>query len=309
MTSKYYTAKSEVVFMYVALKAYTILKRIIEFTIEKEIEEITILNPNLITDNINSRIQKLDLLIKTKNEYINIELNSNFGNLTKIRNLLYLFKIMLSQAEKGKNIYDLNIKTIQININFNSKIKEKEVLGLCDLESKQPVTDFFKIYNIYVDSYVEKYYNNNKQFENGEEIIIMLGLEKEELAELAQRSEIVMEYKKLVDEVNEDKSLFKWFSQEEEREMYEEALIRQSKEDGLIEGKQAGLIEGEKKGKEAGLIEGEKKGKEAGLIEGEKKGKKSGIISVAKNMIAEGMSIDLISKLTKLSKSQISRLL
>ena len=242
MPTKYYTAKSEVVFMYVALKAYTILKRIIEFTIDKEIEEITILNPNLITDNINSRIQKLDLLIKTKNEYINIELNSNFGNLTKIRNLLYLFKIMLSQAEKGKNIYDLNIKTIQININFNSKIKEKEVLGLCDLESKQPVTDFFKIYNIYVDSYVEKYYNNNKQFENGEEIIIMLGLEKEELAELAQRSEIVMEYKKLVDEVNEDKSLFKWFSQEEEREMYEEALIRQSKEDGLIEG--------EKKGKE-----------------------------------------------------------
>ena len=98
-----------------------------------------------------------------------------------------------------------------------------------------------------------------------------------------------MEYKKLVDEVNEDKSLFKWFSQEEEREMYEEALIRQSKEDGLIEGKQAGLIEG----------------KEAGLIEG----KKSGIISVAKNMVAEGMNIDLISKLTKLSKSQISRLL
>ena len=106
-----------------------------------------------------------------------------------------------------------------------------------------------------------------------------------------------MEYKKLVDEVNEDKSLFKWFSQEEERQMYEEALIRQSKEDGLIEGKQAGLIEGEKKGKEAGLIEGEKKGK------------KSGIISVAKNMLAEGMSIDLISKLTKLSEKQIMRLL
>lgn len=102
-----------------------------------------------------------------------------------------------------------------------------------------------------------------------------------------------MEYKKLVDEVNEDKSLFKWFSQEEEREMYEEALIRQSKEDGLIEGKQAGLIEGEKKGKKSGLIEG----------------KKSGIISVAKNMLAEGMSIDLISKLTKLSEKQIMRLL
>ena len=110
-----------------------------------------------------------------------------------------------------------------------------------------------------------------------------------------------MEYKKIVDEVNNQEELFKWFSADEERQMYEEALIRQSKEDGLIEG--------EKKGKQAGLIEGEKKGKEAGLIEGEKKGKKSGIISVAKNMLAEGMSIDLISKLTKLSEKQIMRLL
>ena len=106
-----------------------------------------------------------------------------------------------------------------------------------------------------------------------------------------------MEYKKIVDEVNNQEELFKWFSADEERQMYEDALFKQGKEDGLIEGK------------EAGLIEGEKKGKQAGLIEGEKKGKKSGITSVAKNMIAEGMNIDLISKLTKLSKSQISRLL
>ena len=301
MNSKYYTAKYEVVFMYVVLNDLDILKQILELVLERNIEEIVVLNPNLLTDHINSRIQKLDLLITSNKEYINIELNSSYGKLTKMRNLLYAFKVVLSQAEKGKEIYDLDNKTIQININFNSKGKEKEVWRLCDLRSKQPVTDFLTIFNIYVDLYVKKYYNNGKKFSNGEEVIIMLGLNKEELAELAERSEIVMRYKKLVDKVNEDKSLFRWFSQEEEREMYETALIKQSKEEGLIEGKQAGLIEG----KQVGLIEG----KQAGLIEGKKTGEMKKALTIAKNMLDENMNIDLIAKLTNLTKKQIKKLL
>ena len=301
MNSKYYTAKYEVVFMYVVLNDLDILKQILELVLERNIEEIVVLNPNLLTDHINSRIQKLDLLITSNKEYINIELNSSYGKLTKMRNLLYAFKVVLSQAEKGKEIYDLDNKTIQININFNSKGKEKEIWRLCDLRSKQPVTDFLTIFNIYVDLYVKKYYNNGKKFSNGEEVIIMLGLNKEELAELAERSEIVMRYKKLVDKVNEDKSLFRWFSQEEEREMYETALIKQSKEEGLIEGKQAGLIEG----KQVGLIEG----KQAGLIEGKKTGEMKKALTIAKNMLDENMNIDLIAKLTNLTKKQIEKLL
>ena len=82
-----------------------------------------------------------------------------------------------------------------------------------------------------------------------------------------------MEYKKKVDEVNDDDEVISWFTAEEERKMYQDALIEQSKE------------------------------------EGEKKGKQAGILSVAKNMLAEGMSVELIAKLTKLSKKQISRLL
>ena len=282
---KYYTAKHEVVFMYVILMDNNILKNLIEFILEKKIDEIIILNPNLLTENIKTRVQKLDLLIKSNQEYINIELNSNFNKLIKIRNLLYLFKTVLSQAEKGKKIYDLNKKTIQININFGNKSFNKEELGLYNIRNKQIATDIFKIYNINVDFYVEKYYNNKKKFTLGEEIIIMLGLEKEELSHLAKRSDIVMRYKKLVDEVNENNSLFKWFTADEEREMYEEALMRQSKEEGLIEGKQEGLIEGEKKGKQAGIL------------------------SVAKNMLSEGMNIELVSKLTKLSKKQLKSLL
>ena len=67
---------------------------------------------------------------------------------------------------------------------------------------------------------------------------------------------------------------------------------------------QNGLLEGEEKGKQAGLLEGERKGKEAGLLEGEQKGK----IETAKEMLAEGMEAEFISRMTKLPESQILQL-
>ena len=278
---KYYTSKHEVVFMYVFLNNRQLLKDLLETILERKIENINILNPNLVTDKINNRIQKLDLLINTNNEYINVELNSKFDKLIFTRNLFYIFKLCGSKAEKGKKVYNSNKKIIQINLNFNCHGYKKDELGLYSKQKKLIVTDILTIFNINVDFYVNDYYNNGKKFKNNDELIIMLGLDKEELAELAERSEKVMEYKKKVDEVNNDDEVISWFTAEEERKMYQDALIEQSKEEGIIQGKKVGLIEGEKKG----------------------------ILDIAKNMLAEGMSIDLIAKLTKLSKKQISRLL
>ena len=122
----YYTAKHEVIFMYAILKSKKILKQLLEFILEKKIEEIIVLNPNLVTDKMNNRIQKLDLLIKTNKEYINVELNSNYNKMIIERNILYAFKLCSDKAEKGKRVYDINKKIIQININFNIKRYGKE---------------------------------------------------------------------------------------------------------------------------------------------------------------------------------------
>ena len=208
-------------------------------------------------------------------------MNSKFDKLIFTRNLFYIFKLCGSKAEKGKKVYNSNKKIIQINLNFNCHGYKKDELGLYSKQKKLIVTDILTIFNINVDFYVNDYYNNGKKFKSNDELIIMLGLDKEELAELAERSDKVMEYKKKVDEVNDDDEVISWFTAEEERKMYQDALIEQSKEEGIIQGKKVGLIEGEKKG----------------------------ILDIAKNMLAEGMSIDLIAKLTKLSKKQISRLL
>ena len=75
-------------------------------------------------------------------------------------------------------------------------------------------------------------------------------------------------------------------------------------QNGLREGKQEGLLEGEQKGKQEGLLEGEQKGKQEGLLEGEQKGR----IETAKVMLAKGMEMTLISEITKLPEAQLLEL-
>lgn len=65
-----------------------------------------------------------------------------------------------------------------------------------------------------------------------------------------------------------------------------------------------GLSEGRAKGLAEGLSEGKAKGLAEGKIEGEIVAKKE----IAKNMINESMSIDLIEKITGLSKEEIKKL-
>ena len=162
-------------------KKVTRSKDLLETILERKIENINILNPNLVTDKINNRIQKLDLLINTNNEYINVELNSKFDKLIFTRNLFYIFKLCGSKAEKGKKVYNSNKKIIQINLNFNCHGYKKDELGLYSKQKKLIVTDILTIFNINVDFYVNDYYNNGKKFKSNDELIIMLGLDKEEL--------------------------------------------------------------------------------------------------------------------------------
>jgi len=66
------------------------------------------------------------------------------------------------------------------------------------------------------------------------------------------------------------------------------------------------------KGKKVGIKEGIKKGKEAGIKEGIKKGKAEGqhdkALAIAKNMKKEGITVELILKVTGLSFQEISDL-
>ena len=292
--NKFYTAKYESIFMYSAVKYKYIIKKIIEQILNKKYDEFVILNPNLIKDNIHNIGQKLDLLIKADDEYINVELNSNYNKYVKERNLLYVFKLCLDKSEKDKQT--LKGKVRQININFGRKSKGIEDIAVVNLMTNKKVTTKIEIKNLNVDFYTKKYYNNYKLTEE-EKLYAMLGLEIEELNKLSERNDIVKEFKKGVEEANKDELVVKWFSPEQEREMRENYIRSEALEKGM----KKGIVEGKK----AGIAEGKK----AGIAEGKKVGILEGVLQTAKNMLDADMSIETISKLTGLSVKKIKDML
>ena len=272
--------------MYAAVKKEFLIA-ILEPIIDKKITYLEILNPNLIQEHYKTRSQRLDLLVKTKDEIINVELNTNYSEEIKIRNLHYIFKLASENTERG-NKYKVGHSIIQVNLNFYNSKYEKNVYTLYDKINKIELTDYIKIYNVGIDKYIKKYYNNNKKFTKGEEALIMLDMGKQELEELSEKSDIVNEFKEEVIKANNNEFVVDWISREEEQKQYEEVMY----EKGLIQGKQQGLFEGIAQGKQQGLSEGVSQTK----------------IDVAKEMLELNMDLETISRVTKLAKNEIESL-
>ena len=275
---KFYTARHEPIFMYAAVKKEFLIA-ILEPILDKKIEDLQILNPNLIQNYYKIRGQRLDLLVKTKDEIINVELNTNYSEEIKIRNLHYVFKLASENTERA-NKYKVGHSVIQVNLNFYNSKYEKSIYTLYDRINKIELTDYIKIYNVGIDKYIKNYYNNDKKFTKGEEALIMLDLSKQGLEELSEKSEIVNNFKEEVIKANNDEFVVDWISREEEQKQYEEVMY----EKGLTQGKEQGLSQGKQEGIEQNKID------------------------VAKEMLELNMDLDVISKVTKLAKNEIESL-
>jgi len=276
--------------MYAAVKKEFLIA-ILEPILVKKIEDLKILNPNLIQDYYKIRGQRLDLLVKTKYEIINVELNTNYSEEIKIRNLHYIFKLASENTERG-NKYKVGHSIIQVNLNFYNSKYEKSIYTLYDKINKIELTDYIKIYNVGIDKYIKNYYNNDKKFTKGEEALIMLDLGKQGLEELSEKSEIVNNFKEEVIKANNDQFVVDWISKEEEQKQYEEVMY----EKGLIQGKQEGL--------EEGIIQGKQQGLEEGITQGIEKNKQEN----AKKMLELKMDLETISKITGITIEEIASL-
>ncbi|MGL9718608.1 MAG: hypothetical protein ACR5K9_08175, partial [Wolbachia sp.] len=84
--------------------------------------------------------------------------------------------------------------------------------------------------------------------------------------------------------------------------------FNEGKKEGIQIGEERGIQIGHEKGREEGIQVGEEKGREEGIQIGEEKGREAEKIEVAKNLLKAGISIDVISQTTGLSKAEIGQL-
>ena len=146
---------------------------------------------------------------------------------------------------------------------------------------------------IYVDNYVQMYYNKNGKAIKKYKYIIMLGLNLEELRKFNQEygDDIVNEYTEAFEEmiIQEFEPLFD--KEEDERR------IRKTLENRAIK---QGFKKGEKKGLKRGIAQG--------LEQGIEQGEKNKQIDIAKKMLKRNLEVDDIVDITGLTKEEVNNL-
>ena len=246
-------------------------------------------NPILEKDLMDDKVGILDIKAEiNKNTNVDIEMQIIDKKNSAKRILFYCSKLFIKSLKSGKDYNSLK-KTISILIADYELDELKEVrkyLTKWNIReedySKIILTDAMEIYIIEIGKF--KKYQGTKRYKELDSWIKFI--ENPEVIDMSNK-EIVMA-KKVLDEISQD---------EHERylaEMREKYILDQNATEAA--------------GYDKGLKEGHKKGIEEGIKEGHEKGVEEGKKEIAKKMLEEKLDIELIEKVTNISKEELKKM-
>ena len=279
--NKFYTSRYDRVFKAVFKdeKDHHLMEALLETCLEQKVKIIKYYDNELKVRSVSEKSKRLDVLIEIDGKRVSVELNTKYDEVTKVRNLSF-FTSFYSQHTKVGEKYDVGTEFIQINISFGMGIKRpiKNEYKIYSNETKDAFVDNFKIIEINMDRLMNAWYDNDEKEIEKYKYLIMLDLDREGLEKMnkKEKDKIIEEYKDRVYTLNGEIAFIAPLSAEEDEKLLENTRIDLSRKEGLKEG----------------------------LKQGEKKEK----ISIIKRMLKEKMSIEIISKITNLSKEEIKEL-
>ena len=250
--------------------------------IVKSIIDMDISNFELYDAELNSgnekRDYRLDLLLVNSDIdiIISIEMNQFPSEVTKFKNRLYVYTLLAKSLNSGEDVK----KKYIIQINFNKEkhpYVSKASYSVMDLDTHKEIKDF-KIHEVYLENYKGIRYNGD----NKEEMYLSLftATSYEELREIAGNEKEAL---KIVDELEKlgiDDELGAVYDNEE----MQKRMINTARNWGYDDGKAEGLEEGKKEGK------------------------KEEKVFIAKNLLKNDISIEVISESTGLSIEKLEEL-
>ena len=270
---KFYTCRYDRTFKEVFLKEDNedLLITLLEFTLNLKIFEIQRLNVETLQGNIGTRKKYCDLLLKTDQGYIGIEINSERKDYLHCRNLAFLCNVYSRYTLTGE-MYSEDTLIIQLNLTYGMNKKDKKICRIYTLnDGEKNFVRNFKIVEWNMDKVLNYWYAKDEVNIQKFKYLIMLDLNEKDLAKLASDGK-VRKFMNEVKKVNENPDFFNYMTKEEDEEKCHNTEIKEATEAGKNEGKKERNIE------------------------------------VAKNMLLENVTLDLIQKITKLSKEEILNL-
>ena len=264
----FYTARYDRVFrtIFINDKDNHLLEALLSQCLKKEVKIIKLLKTELSVNSTKERVKRLDLLIETDGQKINLELNTTFNDATRVRNFNYFTSFYSSNTKIGE-IYDYKTNFIHLDLSYGMGINKPVIDEYCVYSNKtnDVYINNFKIMVINIDKIMKFWYDNDEKKIKEYDLIIMLDLFPDDLKDLQQISNnksIIGEYKGKVCKLNEDLDFVAPISAEEDYIM----LMNTERQMAIEEGHELGRKQGIEQGRQEGIKQGIKQGIEQGTI-------------------------------------------
>lgn len=248
------------------------LSLVLERKYQEIYDNIKFVKNEIENENYYDAKKTLDLIIKLDGKLYNIEMNNSYSKESLERNIDYAGELYKSDRKRGKNYHYMYV--FQINMNnftFSDRRKVKDIFMLRN-ESGEVLTDKIKIMHIYLPKIREKYYNKEKLDELEKLLLVFNSTKNSELEDIVGESDIMKEYKEEAQKVSHDSEVIGLYDKELEDKYLKDAIY----DNGI----------------------------EKGIQEGSRQEK----ISIAKSLLQNNVSIDIIINSTGLSKEEVEAL-
>ena len=246
--------------------SFYLLKLFIEGILNISCKSITILNPDLVVENIEDKDMLLDIRVQTNTgDYVNIEMQYSAFSKNQYQRFQIYGASLLSRQEKEGDDYQKNINHVY-QIIFIDDI-DKANLKLYDRYESRNEEGKLEKYNLLTRVYVQMPYINlikkQKKLEEFSEIekgiyIFENGI-TDDIIRLKENNKVVEIMKEKIERFNQDeqlrdmaykRSLNRWANERDKQDMYEKG-----KEEGIKQGIEQGLEMGIEQGVKQGIIE------------------------------------------------------
>ena len=255
------------------------LNAVLKLPKEKKIIKVKIENPNIDKMDIEDKYSILDILATANDNTkidIEIQIKNNYDMIP--RTIYYLSKLIEGQMKEGED-YNRILKSITINIvDFELLKSNKRVHNsflFIEKETGEVLTDLAEIHFIELPKL--KIEDINTEDLLNDWLLFIENPESEAIEMLKTKIKEIGSAKKVLEVLSLDK---------------EARLVYESRQKAL-------------KDKISAINTAEKRGREEGIKEGIEKEK----FNIALNMLENGMSIDVVEKITGLSKTRVNEIL
>ena len=232
MKKKFYKAKNDAMFkaIFCNPKNKDLLERLLFDATGKKMEVLSIKSPELLKRNVYIKGKTLDLLVKTDEGEVNIEINTSFYATLHRRNLAYICNRYSNGLKPGED-YSKMLKYMQLNLTStdNKEVPPFEKYLLKGELTNKNYVDNLVIYEFNLPKLKDECYNNYR-------FLLLLDAEEDDLKRLSKGDELMEKLEREITRLNDDNDFIRLMSEEEEIESLRKTHLSEAYNNGKDEG-------------------------------------------------------------------------